>query len=149
MTHRIHLNLGAREFEVEGSAEFVERHASRLEELFASNRATQGDAPSPPAPSHSQPRDQAETFGEALQAVASSAGTDRFLLAGSFVQAQSEDRLFTTREANELLKEQAVKLGNPSQTAANLLSAKMIFREKGKFRVSRQGEERLKQLREH
>jgi hypothetical protein len=64
------------------------------------------------------------------------------LVAGWFTQEHSEDRLFSTRQANELLKEQGIKVGNPSQTIANLQTAKLIFREKGKYRIARLGQER-------
>lgn len=133
------INLSTQEIEVEGPEEFVERHIAEFLEAKPSSQdlsSTGGDdATGVP-----------DTFGEFLQTVSSTAGTDRMLLAGWFVQQRSSDRLFTTRETSQLLREQGIRLGNPSQTAANLLKAKLIFRESRKFRVARSGEERIREI---
>lgn len=139
MVHRIRVNFSAQEFEVEGPSEFVERTASRLETIVGGGRAVPSDVPDLGNATDG-------SFGQILQEAKALTGTDKFLVAGHFVQQRNGERLFTTAEANELLKEQGVKLGNPSQTAANLLKAKLIFRERGKFRVSKQGEDRLRAL---
>lgn len=78
--------------------------------------------------------------------MASTSGTDQLLLAASYVEDGNPDKLFTTGEANKLLKEQGIKLSNPSQTATNLQKAKLIFREKGKMKIGKPGLDRLKAI---
>jgi hypothetical protein len=143
-TYRIRISSGRRELEVEGSEEFVRSFADQFEQLFDQQQAS----PSAERPDKGlgDELDFTDSFGALFQRLQSAAGTDRLLLAGRFVQRQSNDHLFSTGEANELLKEQGVKLGNPSQTLANLIKAKFVFRERGKCRVSRRGDEHLKQL---
>lgn len=138
MNHRVRVRIGDSEFEVEGPAEFVQQHMHRVEAMLDSERT--------PSDADHDLGSNDRSFGELLQALPSSSGTDRMLLAGKFAQETRPDRLFAIGEINALLKEQGVRLGNPSQTAANLIKAKLIFREKGKLRVSSQGEERLRAL---
>jgi hypothetical protein len=69
------------------------------------------------------------------------------LLAGAFAQSASDDNAFTTGEANQLLIEQGIKVGNPSQCMTNNLKAKRVFKVPGnKYRVSKQGHEHLQKL---
>jgi hypothetical protein len=142
-THRIRVDFVNRAFEVEGPAEFVESHAARLQDALA-----------PTVPGASNPRTVAAKavmegkgpFGEVLHQLTSTSGTDRLLLAAWYVESASSAKLFTTGEANKLLKEQGIKLSNPSQTAANLQKAKLIFRDKGKLKIAKPGLDRLEAI---
>ena len=153
-TNRIRVSLSASEIELEGDAEFVAKYDSTLEEMLrrlrehesvpAGKSQTGGSAPT--AGGTSSP--VYGEFGEVLQSFSKSASvTDQMLLAGSYAQASSEDNAFTTGEANQLLIEQGVKVGNPSQSMANNLKAKRVFKVPGnKYRVSKQGAEHLHKL---
>jgi hypothetical protein len=148
---RLRINLTQREFEVEGSEEFVRSFADRIQELL-----DQLDAP-PPAPATPAPAREAAadpgaadlgTFGEFLLRLPSSAtDVDKMLAAGFYVQAGSADDAFATADANRRLTEQGIKLGNPSQCVKQSLLAKRVFLvSKGRYRVSQPGRAYLRQL---
>ena len=146
---RLRINLSQREFEVEGSEEFVRSFADRIGELLdlldvgglpvAVNEAEAPAAASPEA---------LGSFGEFLLRLPSSAtDVDKMLAAGYFVQVGSADDAFTTADANRRLTEQGIKLGNPSQCVKQSLLAKRVFMvSKGRYRVSQPGRAYLRQL---
>ena len=67
------------------------------------------------------------------------------LVAGYFAQQNGADSGFGTGEANTLLTEQGVKVGNPSQ-CVNRTSAKRVFKHQGRYRISQIGLHYLRQL---
>lgn len=148
---RLRINLTQREFEVEGSEEFVRGFAARIEELLLS--LDNGVPPSPAVPSEEQPRPPATdpnlgSFGEFLLRLPSSAtDVDKMLAAGFYVQTASADDAFGTSDANRRLLEQGIKLGNPSQCVKQSLLAKRLFLvSKGRYRVSQPGRAYLRQM---
>ena len=148
---RLRINLTQREFEVEGSEEFVRSFADRIQELL-----DQLDGPAPAVSGASIARTGAAdpratdlgTFGEFLLRLPSSAtDVDKMLAAGFYVQAGSADDAFATADANRRLTEQGIKLGNPSQCVKQSLLAKRVFLvSKGRYRVSQPGRAHLRQL---
>ena len=147
---RLRINLTPRDFEVEGSEEFVRSFADRIQELL-----DQLDVPPPPPAASAREPSAADpgstdlgTFGEFLLRLPSSAtDVDKMLAAGFYVQAGSADDAFTTADANRRLTEQGIKLGNPSQCVKQSLLAKRVFLlSKGRYRVSQQGRAHLRQL---
>ena len=69
------------------------------------------------------------------------------LAAGFFAQARSGDNAFSTGDANNLLMEQGVKVGNPSQCVKQSLNARRVFTvQRGRYRVSQPGLDYLRQL---
>jgi hypothetical protein len=68
------------------------------------------------------------------------------LLAGYFAQLRSGDQSFGTGEANTLLTDQGIKVGNPSQCVKQNLVAKRVFRHQRRYRVSQTGLDQLRQL---
>jgi hypothetical protein len=152
---RLRINLTQREFEVEGSEEFVRGFADRIQELLDQ---LDGPAPAPIAvaavarESAAAPADTAAsdlgTFGEfMLRLPSASTDVDKMLAAGFYVQMNSADDAFSTADANRRLTEQGVKLGNPSQCVKQSLLAKRVFLlSKGRYRVSQPGRAHLRQL---
>ena len=147
---RLRINLTQREFEVEGSEEFVRSFADRIQELL-----DQLDVPPPPPAAPAREPSAADpgstdlgTFGEFLLRLPSSAtDVDKMLAAGFYVQAGSADDAFATADANRRLTEQGIKLGNPSQCVKQSLLAKRVFLvSKGRYRVSQPGRAHLRQL---
>jgi hypothetical protein len=153
---RLRVNLAQGEFEVEGDEDFVRAYAERIENLLdrlgpiasgaaeappppASPAAT--DAPDPPPPGE-------PPFGELLQGLPRNAtDVDRMLLAGLFLQRRAVERAFTTADANRLLLEHGIKLGNPSQSVKQNLVAKRAFAvQRGRYRVAQGGLGHLEQL---
>ena len=147
---RLRINLSQREFEVEGSEEFVRGFADRIQELL-----DLFDLPPPAAAAVATPENGATeppaalgTFGEfILRLPSSSTDVDKMLAAGFYVQATSSDDAFATGDANRRLTEQGIKLGNPSQCVKQSLLAKRVFLvSKGRYRVSQPGRAHLRQL---
>jgi hypothetical protein len=144
---RLRVNLAQREFEVEGSETFVRAYADRIEALLdrlSGEPAAPGPAPLSGIPIAGQtPR----SFGEVIHHMPRAASdVDRILAAGHFVQTRSVDKSFGTGEANALLTEQGIKVGNPSQCVKQNLNAKRVFKHQGRYRVSQTGIDYLRQL---
>lgn len=152
---RLKINLSQGEFEVEGSEAFVERYAERIDALFANLDQGQVSAPTlmTVTPEEvSEPNGHATTeapdhIGEWLEHLPrASTDVDRMLLAGYFAQLRSGDQSFGTGEANTLLTDQGIKVGNPSQCVKQNLVAKRVFRHQRRYRVSQTGLDQLRQL---
>ena len=146
---KLRINLAQREFEVEGSESFVKAYADRLDQLLA--RLTEEPAAAPKMQGSLRPDGDAlpsaDTFGELLQRLPRAAtDVDRMLVAGYFAQQRGADNGFATGEANTLLTEQGVKVGNPSQCVKQNLLAKRVFKHQGRYRVSQIGLDHLRQL---
>ncbi|MEK0082308.1 hypothetical protein [Benzoatithermus flavus] len=151
---RLRINLTQREFEVEGSEDFVQGFAERFQELleeFENVSAAPLSAVATTAPAEGRAADVASSlgsFGEYIMRLPSnSTDVDKMLAAGYFVQQQSADDAFGTADANKRLTEQGIKLGNPSQCVKQSLMAKRVFMiSKGRYRVSQPGRAYLRQL---
>lgn len=158
---RLRINLSQGEFEVEGSEAFVERYAERIDALFSGLALSKGAEPAPslstptathtlnsvPANGASSPGSAPEHLGEWLEHMPRSAtDVDRMLLAGYFAQVRSADQCFGTGEANALLTDQGIKVGNPSQCVKQNLVAKRVFKHLRRYRVSQTGLDQLRQL---
>jgi hypothetical protein len=151
---RLRINLSQREFEVEGSESFVSAYAERFDHWLGRLGGAPDDAPAPeaappePAPSLRPPAAApAHTFGELLHRLPRAASdVDRILAAGYFAYLRSADKSFSTGEANALLTEQGVKVGNPSQCVRQNLIAKRVFKHLGRYRVSQTGLDYLRQM---
>ena len=147
---RLRINLSQREFEVEGSEEFVRSFAERigaLLDLFDVEPVSATVPESEPPPATVASPETLGSFGEFLLRLPSSAtDVDKMLAAGYFVQVGSADDAFTTADANRRLTEQGIKLGNPSQCVKQNLVAKRVFKHLGRYRVSQSGAEHLRQL---
>ena len=153
---RLRVNLVQSEFEVEGSEAFVRTYAERFDALLdrlghgipsehppaAGAEPARAQQPSPPALSI-----DGTSLGELLHHLPRSAtDVDRMLLAGHAAQTRSADNAFSTGEANALLTEQGVKIGNPSQSVKQNVVARRVFRHQRRYRVSQIGLDHLAQL---
>jgi hypothetical protein len=148
---RLRVNLAQSEFEVEGSEAFVRTYAERFDALL--DRLGHRPEPDEPPTATAQPP-RPPTFsidnaslGELLHRLPRSAtDVDRMLLAGHVAQSRSADNAFSTGEANTLLTEQGVKIGNPSQSVKQNVIAKRVFRHQRRYRVSQIGLDHLAHL---
>jgi hypothetical protein len=147
---RLRVNLAQSEFEIEGSEAFVRTYAERFDALLdrlGRVPAAAQDAPAVPPPCAPEMPASAKSLGELLHHLPRSAtDVDRMLLAGHYAQSRSSDASFGTGEANALLTEQGVKIGNPSQSVKQNLVAKRVFRHQRRYRVSQIGIDHLVQL---
>jgi hypothetical protein len=147
---RLRINLTSREFEVEGSEAFVRAYAERFDELLA------GLTAGPPEPlcaarvaaEEERPKASLGNFGEYVQTLPRSAtDVDKMLAAGFFAQSRSGDNAFSTGDANTLLMDQGIKVGNPSQCVKQSLVAKRVFQvQRGRYRVAQPGLDHLRHL---
>lgn len=146
---RIRINLSTKEFEVEGSEQFVKEYADKIENLLSAVTATSKPSSPQSPPRSSEAPTSAPTvggqlpdsFGEYLHTFPNTiTDVDRMLIAGFYIQAQSEDNSFATATANDVLKQQGVKLTNPAECVAKNKKAKKVFPVKrGEYRVSHTG----------
>ena len=166
---RLKINLSQGEFEIEGSEAFVERYAERIDSLFANledarnidhtatgvgTTANSGNVSSTTSAPNASPANGTakdghapEHLGEWLEHMPRSAtDVDRLLLAGYYAQLRSADQCFGTGEANALLTDQGIKVGNPSQCVKQNLVAKRVFKHHRRYRVSQTGLDQLRQL---
>ena len=165
---RARINLQVGEFEFEGSQEFVENQLENLDslvELMAELRdvALDDDVDIPELDANGEensgggstaPEDLSmpSSFGEWMHKFRDDVNnTDKALITAYFVQKQSAEDDFKTREVNKSLTEHGIKLGNPSETLKRLIGKKSLFqtRKNGAvkfFRVSQDGLKHLKSL---
>jgi hypothetical protein len=145
---RLRINLAQREFEVEGSESFVAVYAERLDRLLARlSEPVEAARAAAAARPDGEGLSPTGTFGELIQRLPRTAtDVDRILIAGYFAQQNGADNGFGTGEANTLLTEQGVKVGNPSQCVKQNLLAKRVFKHQGRYRVSQIGLDYLRQL---
>jgi hypothetical protein len=72
---------------------------------------------------------------------------DKVLLAAAFIQGRDQDRVFTTKAANQALLDQNIKVANASENVRRLIQTKKAFVvADGKYRVSAVGFEHLNSL---
>lgn len=147
---RLRINLTQREFEIEGSEEFIKQYQPRIDALFEAIETGMAMAPEP-APMAADvdvKTGDLGPFGEYIQRLPGSAtDVDRMLAAGYFVQRESADDAFATADANRRLAEYGIKIGNPSQCVKQSLMAKRLFMvQRNRYRISQFGRVYLRQL---
>ena len=159
---KIRINLNLREFEIEGSEEFVNSHSTKIENFLEILKTTP-----PPAdltlpaqknivddgskiqlPSKKKDETLPDDFGEDYQNLPSNGkDADRILLAAHFAKQSNPDNNFTTGDASKLLLDQGVKLSNPAVAISVNFKAKRIIKlSKGKYKISKDGIDYIKQL---
>jgi hypothetical protein len=151
---RFRINLTAREIEIEGSEDFVRDYTSKLNDFLSALVALPLAEPvseyaaSVGAESATMESEIPEDFGAFLLSFPKGVSdVDKVLIAGYHVQVQSDQDVFTTRKANDLLKAQGVKVANASQAVKHQKKAKRVFTVKsGQYRVSQDGIEYLNSL---
>jgi len=168
---RFKINMNTGEIEFEGSEDFVKEQLSKLPDTIKTilisiphklplkkvkdvEPETKQEAKSDS--STSDISDIPDNFGEWTNRFPAKniSQVDHILIAGYFCQKQSDTNSFKTIYVNTLLKEQSIKITNPSECARLLLANKTIFTvSKGKkkgatsiFRVSKSGEEYIRSL---
>lgn len=154
---RLRISLSTGEFEVEGPATFIAQYdqvarqlLARLHEsppdAFKSPDSGDGAAASQPTAAFNGNGTWPE-FGEAIHKLPRNAsGTDLILVAGYYASMTHADQTFATSEASKLLVEQSIKVANPSQSLKNNLGSKKVFKVGSRFKISREGIERINQL---
>jgi hypothetical protein len=144
---RIYVNLSSKEFEVEGSEQFVKEYYEKIESLMS----TLPNITPPPQVHFETGRSQPpaglseakfpSTFGEYFNYFPRNiTDVDKILVAGYFSSSQSGDKTFSTGDARKLLTQQSIKLSNPSRSLQQNKTSKKIFSTPGgRFQVSQIG----------
>jgi hypothetical protein len=159
---KIRINLNLREFEIEGSEEFINSHSAKIESFLEILKSTPppADLIKPSLQNNvddvsknlSQVKKPNETlpdsFGEYYQNLPKSGkDADKILLAGNYVQLSNPENNFGTGDAAKLLLDQGVKLSNPAVAISVNFKAKRIIKlSKGKYKISKDGNDYIKQL---
>ncbi|MEX0967857.1 MAG: hypothetical protein WD077_11505 [Bacteroidia bacterium] len=165
---KIKVNLNTREFEIEGSEEFINSHSHKIDYFlhFLKNL--------PPHFREALKRDGGKNLSAALAALSegeeienqnvldnlpdSFAGfyeqmppnakdVDKMLGAAYYIQARGDKNIFTTREASKTLKTLGVRLSNPSNAVKlNMDAEKMTQNGKRIYQVTDKGIEHLRSI---
>lgn len=147
--HLVRVKCAFGELEVGGSLEFVASYRDEIMTLLKTTEKEQKPLVRATAVSQSDIAENSDaTFGEYMTSFRKKiTDVDRILISGHFLQSQSSGKVFATAAANQLLREQGVKVGNPSMSVRRNLEAKRIFVVgKGNYRVSQSGMEYLDSL---
>lgn len=157
---KIRINLSLREFEIEGSEDFINSHTKKIEsflEILKTSPApvqqiVQQTPPKNnlhnPTPKANMDSSMPETFGEYFHGFPKSIKDgDKLLAAGYFAQSVSDDASFATSDATALLLEQGIKLSNPAVFIKNNIDVKRLIKlGKNKFKISADGVDHLQQI---
>jgi hypothetical protein len=159
MEAKIRININSQEFEIQGTEKFVGSYSATIEQFISllspskSPLSTGVTLPSIESPktigtSYRLEDSLPETFGEYFYLLRDDANeNDKLLAAGRFAQSTSEDNSFGTGTGSHLLLDQGVKLANPSTSIKRLVKQRyVIMLSKGKYRVSPDGLNRLKEI---
>lgn len=138
----VRINFRVGEIAVSGPKEVVDEYLDRYSEL--------ADVQPEPARKAlpSETNEVPDEFGAYLQLFPTSVSdVDRALIAANFVQRGSQEDSFSTRELNQQLVEQGIRLSNPSESVRqNVRSRRAFALSRGRFRVSKQGVAHLSTL---
>ena len=149
---RVRANRNTGELEIEGPVQVVSEWWEKLWPEIGvdddmTSRVQMGSARQPllpPASSGQLP----EVFGEYFTQFRSDiTDVDKVLVAAAFVQSGDQERVFTTKAANQSLLDQNIKVANASENVRRLIQTKRVFVVSGgKYRVSAGGLEHLNTL---
>jgi hypothetical protein len=151
MSISVRIDFGNRAFEVSGNREDVDRYLEKYSDLLEFFKGAPTSVGSSVATDQKVgPAQEAvpAEFGEYFHRFGSSVSdVDRVLIAGHFSQVHNGRGSFSTRDANELLINQNVKVANASECVRRALNSRRVFAVgKGEYKVSSQGIEYVQSL---
>lgn len=160
---KVRVNLNTREFEVEGDndvilknfGEVLKEYLDEIQKTPKSNTANTGNSSTKVVKETNNSEEKTESsistvpdnFGEFYHRFPKNlSNVDKLLVACYFIQESSEGKVFTLKEANEILIQQGVKLSNTNAFNTANISTKRVFKiGAGKnYRVSDSGVEAIK-----
>jgi hypothetical protein len=157
---RIRVSLSTGEFELEGPESFIAKYEETTRQLLerlvgsqptdfdlAASVSSDNVAPAQASLRSANGVAKLPEFGEAVHLLPRGvSGTDQILLAGFYASQNHGERTFATSEANKLLVEQGIRVANPSQSLKNNLNSKKVFKVGSRYKISREGTERVNEL---
>lgn len=150
---RIKANKSTGELEIEGPSQTVTEWWDKLwpevsQSVGAAPPQLQGGGARTQLLSAPNDGQMPDLFGEFFTQFRSDiTDVDKVLVAAAFVQGRDQERVFTTKAANQALVDQNIKVANASENVRRLIHMKRVFVVTGgKYRVSASGLERLNSL---
>jgi hypothetical protein len=149
---RVRANKSTGELEIEGPTQTVTEWWEKLwpevrQQPGAASGLKGGEARMPLLAAASN-RQMPDLFGEFYTEFRSDiTDVDKVLVAAAFAQSRDQERVFTTKAANQALLDQNIKVANASENVRRLIQTKRVFVvSDGKYRVSAGGLEHLNSL---
>jgi hypothetical protein len=148
---KVRANRTTGEVEIEGPAQVVAEWWDKLWPEVgnqAGGAAGQAGGARVPLTSTTNNGQVPEIFGEFYTEFRSDiTDVDKVLVAGAFIQNRDQERVFTTKAANQALLDQNIKVANASENVRRLIQTKRAFVvSDGRYRVSAGGFEHLSSL---
>jgi hypothetical protein len=149
---RVRANKSTGELEIEGSTQSVREWWEKLwpevGQQAGPSAGLQGGGARVSPLNASNNEQMPDVFGEFYTEFRSDiTDVDKVLVAAAFIQARDQDRVFTTKTANQMLLDQNIKVANASENIRRLIHTKRAFVvSDGKYRVSASGLEHLSSL---
>ena len=154
---RLRINLSSREIEWEGSEDFIDKYEQHILDFIESIKDKEG-ATLEKQPSFDMQISNVKLDNNTGNLLPSSFGefyskfprnisvTDKILIAAYYFQETVPEKLFTPKDASDLLKEQSVPITNANAFVKSLLVANKIFKNSGKYKLSEKGVDNVMQL---
>ena len=145
---RVRANRTTGEVEIEGPANTVAEWWNKLWPEMSNQRGSaQAQSSNVRQPSGSN-SPLPDFFGEYYTEFRSDiSDVDKVLVAAAFIQSRDQERMFTTKEANQALLDQNIKVTNASENVRRLIQTKRVFVvSNGRYRVSAGGFDHLNTL---
>lgn len=148
---RVRANKSTGELEIEGPIQVVTEWWEKLwpkvgQQVGGASGLQGGGARMPLSATNGGP--MPDVFGEFFTEFRSDiTDVDKVLVAAAFTQGRDQERVFTTKVANQALLDQNIKVANASENVRRLIQTKRVFVvSDGKYRVSAGGLEHLNSL---
>jgi hypothetical protein len=156
---KIRINLKTKEIEWQGSEGFIEKYDSIIQEFIEKLKEEPSNNDWEQSVNQEEGLSNLKTdtanadfllpkaFGEFYSKFPRNIKVvDKLLIAAYFVQSNSEDGLFTPKEAADLLTEQSVAVTNANAFINSLQKTGKLFKHAGKYKVHENAIEQIKQL---
>ena len=149
---RVRANKTTGELEIEGPAQAVTEWWDKLWQEVSQQVGTvsgpQGGVARTPLLIAASNGLMPDVFGEFYTEFRSDiTDVDKVLVAAAFIQGRDQERVFTTKAANQALLDQNIKVANASENVRRLIQTKRVFVvSDGRYRVSAGGLEHLNSL---
>ena len=151
---KIHLKIGEIEFTIEGSPDYVTKQYNEIqkslnlrESLTVESEETRNTRPSRRTRTTTTKKKKSlqattQDFAQWLENLPKNLkNRDKVLVAGYFNQLRSKDHIFRVRDINNTLKNQGIKISNPSSLINNIVVSQNIVQQ-----ISREGRQKYFQL---
>jgi hypothetical protein len=152
---RVRANKSTGELDIEGPSQIVTEWWGKLwpevSQPLGAGPGLQGGGIRMPLSPGASIGQMPDIFGEYYSEFRSDiTDVDKVLIAAAFIQGRDQERVFTTKAANQALLDQNIKVANASENVRRLIQTRRVFVvSDGRYRVSAGGLEHLNSLKVH